>query len=261
MQDLTRALAIKEQLAATLLANSSNISTLNPEHEDNMKHLESQINTLQHERDLLQQQLKSAQSNNASGKIAEQRRKRLQELEAQMTELKKKLLEQSKIIKMKEKSDEKVVVLNNEIKSMKAMKVRLIRQMKQESEQFRDWKLPREKELNKLRDQDRKRQNIMTRMENMHTKQLNVLKGKVEEAAAINKRLKDALTLQKQCQEKRFQTHGKPERIQAWLSQELEVSASTVAAERVREKLIEDRALLSQQLTELEVHSLFSSLF
>ncbi|XP_034232516.1 chromosome-associated kinesin KIF4 [Thrips palmi] len=252
LQELTRALAIKEQLAATLLANSSDISTLNPENQENMKQLENQIDALQKERDALQQQLKSAQSNNASGKIAEQRRKRLQELEAQMSLLKKKLLEQSKIIKMKEKSDEKVVVLNNEIKSMKAMKVRLIRQMKSESEQFRDWKLQREKELNKLRDQDRKRQNIMTRMENMHSKQQNVLKRKVEEAAAINKRLKDALLLQKQCQEKRLHVNGKPERIQGWVSQELEVSASTVAAERVREKLVEDRAIISKQLTSLE---------
>lgn len=252
LKDLTRALAIKEQLAATLLANSSSISTLNPEYQENMKQLEDQINNLQQERDMLQQQLKSVHSNNASGKIAEQRRKRLQELEAQMSELRKKLLEQSKIIKMKEKSDEKVVVLNNEIKSMKAMKVRLIRQMKQESEQFRDWKLQREKELNKLRDQDRKRQNIMCRMETMHTKQQNVLKRKVEEAAAVNKRLKDALLLQKQCQDKRQQTHGKPERVQAWVAQELEVSASTVAAERVREKLVEDRALICQQLQELK---------
>lgn len=248
LQELTRALAIKEQLAATLVANSSSITTLNPEHQENMKQLESQINSLQQERDMLQVQLKSVQSNTASSKIAEQRRKRLQELEAQMSDLKKKLLEQSKIIKMKEKTDEKVVVLNNEIRSMKSMKVRLIRQMKQESEQFRDWKLQREKEMNKLRDQDRKRQNIMNRMENMHTKQQNVLKRKVEEAAAINKRLKDALLLQKQCQEKRQQTLGKPERVQAWIAQELEVSASTVAAVRVRDKLIEDRAVISQQL-------------
>ncbi|KAK3916982.1 Chromosome-associated kinesin KIF4 [Frankliniella fusca] len=248
LQDLTRALAIKEQLAATLAANSSGMNTLNPEHKETMKQLESQISTLQQERDMLQQQLKSVQSNSASSKIAEQRRKRLQELEAQMSDLKKKLLEQSKIIKMKEKTDEKVVVLNNEIRSMKAMKVRLIRQMKQEGEQFREWKLQREKELNKLRDQDRKRQNIMNRMENMHSKQQNVLKRKVEEAAAINKRLKDALLLQKQCQEKRQQTLGKPERVQAWIAQELEVSASTVAAMRVRDKLIEDRAVISQQL-------------
>lgn len=236
------------------------MSTLNPENQENMKQLENQIDALQKERDALQQQLKSAQSNNASGKIAEQRRKRLQELEAQMSMLKKKLLEQAKLIKMKEKSDEKVVSLNNEIKSMKAMKVRLIRQMKSESEQFRNWKLQREKELNKLRDQDRKRQNIMTRMENMHSKQQNVLKRKVEEAAAINKRLKDALLLQKQCQEKRLLTNGKPERIQGWVSQELEVSASTVAAERVREKLMEDRAIITKQLTALQVHNFHNAL-
>lgn len=253
LQELTRALAIKEQLAATLVANSSSISSFKPEYQENMKQLEGQITALQQERDTLQQQLKSVQSNNASGKIAEQRRKRLQELEAQMSELKKKLLEQSKVIKMKEKSDEKIVVLNNDIRSMKASKVRLIRQMKQDSEQFRNWKLQREKELNKLRDHDRKRQNIMTRMESMHSKQQNVLKRKVEEAAAINKRLKEALLLQKQSQDRRQQPQGKLERIQTWVAQELEISASTIAAVRVREKLVEDRALISKQLVSIEV--------
>jgi len=37
----------------------------------------------------------------------------------------------------------------------------------------------------------------MFTMERLHTKQQNVLKRKVEEAAAVNKRLKDALAVQK----------------------------------------------------------------
>jgi len=73
---------------------------------------------------------------------------------------------------------------------MKQAKVKLIRQMRSENERFRSWKQEREKELIQLRIQDRRRQNEMARMERLHTKQQNVLKRKVEEAAAVNKRLK-----------------------------------------------------------------------
>lgn len=48
-------------------------------------------------------------------RLAEQRRKRLQELEAQIGELKKKMLEQSKMLKLKEQTDKQVEKLNQEI--------------------------------------------------------------------------------------------------------------------------------------------------
>lgn len=48
-------------------------------------------------------------------RLSEQRRKRLQELEAQMTELKKKLQDQSKLLKLKESSVRSVAKLNQEI--------------------------------------------------------------------------------------------------------------------------------------------------
>lgn len=48
-------------------------------------------------------------------RISEQRRKRLQELEQKISALNKKITEQEKIIKMKEKNDEKITQLNSEI--------------------------------------------------------------------------------------------------------------------------------------------------
>jgi kinesin family protein 4/21/27 len=81
-------------------------------------------------------------------------------------------------------------MVNLYFQGMKQTKVKLIRQMRSENERFRTWKQEREKELIKLRVQDRRRQNEMARMERLHTKQQNVLKRKVEEAVAVNKRLK-----------------------------------------------------------------------
>lgn len=50
-----------------------------------------------------------------ASRLSEQRRKRLQELEGQLTDMKKKLLEQSKMLKLKESSVQKVSKLMQEI--------------------------------------------------------------------------------------------------------------------------------------------------
>lgn len=50
-----------------------------------------------------------------SSRLSEQRRKRLQELESQLVDMKKKLLEQSKLLKLKESSVQKVSKLMEEI--------------------------------------------------------------------------------------------------------------------------------------------------
>lgn len=73
--------------------------------------------------------------------------------------------------------------------------------MKEESDKFRTWKLQRERELAKLRQEDVKKKNQIQKMQTMHLKQQNVLKRKVEEAVAANKRLKDALATRKMAHE------------------------------------------------------------
>ncbi|GFG32670.1 hypothetical protein Cfor_12769 [Coptotermes formosanus] len=251
LQELTQQLALKEELAAQLMANVNQMSAIHTDYESSMKDLQHQISGLQKERDELMHVLQSVQNNNTS-KISEQRRKRLQELEQKISALNKKITEQEKIIKMKEKNDEKITQLNSEIQGMKQAKVKLIRQMRSENERFRSWKQEREKELIQLRIQDRRRQNEMARMERLHTKQQNVLKRKVEEAAAVNKRLKDALAVQKSVQERRLQQHGTAAKIQLWIDQELEVLVSTVDAARTLGQLLEDRAMLHGQLDQLK---------
>jgi kinesin family protein 4/21/27 len=123
-------------------------------------------------------------------RIAETRRKKVQELEKKITELSRKCLEQNKFIKNKEKSDIQIKNLTNEIFSLKQTKVKLIRNMRTETDNFNKWKKSREQELYKLQDQDRKRLNQITRLQIEHNKQKTVFKKKMEEAQAIHKRLK-----------------------------------------------------------------------
>lgn len=68
-----------------------------------------------------------------------------------MSKLKKKVQEQSKIIKLKAKSDETVNKLNVDIKAMKQARVRLMRQIKEDAEKTRQWKMAKDKEVLQLK--------------------------------------------------------------------------------------------------------------
>lgn len=95
-----------------------------------------------------------------------------------------------------ERAEEQLKKFNVEIQAMKTQRVKLVRQMREENEKFRTWRQQKEREVTRLRDQDRKRQGQIQKMEALHTKQQHVLRRKMEDAAAVNKRLKEALCLQ-----------------------------------------------------------------
>lgn len=123
-------------------------------------------------------------------RLAESRRKKVQELEKKIGELRRKISEQDRVVKMKEKQDQQIKNLLNEMQLLKKTRVKLIRQMRIETDKFSKWKECKEKEVNRLKDQNRKQVNEVTRLKIWHSKQETVFKRKMEEAFAINKRLK-----------------------------------------------------------------------
>ncbi|KAL4085254.1 hypothetical protein QTP88_027113 [Uroleucon formosanum] len=199
--------SMKEHLAAKLIELVSHIiGKYCPE--ENSEELKNKLEQLKQERDQLEEEaLKVVQTNNINSKLSEQRRKKLQELEQRILNLTKKCFQLDRIIKIKAKNDVKVENLNNEIKSIKVMKVKLIQQMKSENEKFRQLKLERDRELCRL-----------------HARQQAALKQKLEEAANVNKRLKNALAVRKAIEVKRDEAFmPKAQHIQKWVNEELDV--------------------------------------
>ena len=92
---------------------------------------------------------------------------------------------------------------------MKTQRVQLMRRMKEDAEKSRQWKQQKDKEVIQLREQDRKRRYELVKLERDFQKQSNVLRRKTEEAAAANKRLKDALQKQREAAEKRKETQNR----------------------------------------------------
>ena len=85
---------------------------------------------------------------------------------------------------------------------IKAAKVKLVKQMKEEADKVRVWKDTKEKQMIRLKPADRKKAAAMSKMLEQHERRQNMLKRRKEELLAINKRLKDA-----QGQERVGQSH------------------------------------------------------
>uniref|UniRef100_G1S420 Kinesin family member 4B n=1 Tax=Nomascus leucogenys TaxID=61853 RepID=G1S420_NOMLE len=255
--ELNNSLALKEALVRKMTQNDSQLQAIQFQYQDNIKNLELEVINLQKEKGELVLELQTGKKDVNQAKLSKHRRKLLQELEGQIADLKKKLNEQSKLLKLKESTERTVSKLNQEIWMMKNQRVQLMRQMKEDAEKFRQWKQKKDKEVIQLKERDRKRQYELLKLERNFQKQSSVLRRKTEEAAAANKRLKDALQKQREVTDKRKETQshgmeGTAARVRNWLANEIEVMVSTEEAKRHLNDLLEDRKILAQDVVQLK---------
>ncbi|XP_034745087.1 kinesin family member 4 [Etheostoma cragini] len=255
--ELNKVLSLKEAFVKKMCQNDTQLEPMQSEHQKNVQTLQTAVDSLQKEKEELIFALQSAKKDTNQAKLSEQRRKRLQELEGNLGDMKKKLLEQSKLLKLKESSVQKVGKLMQEIQAMKTQRTQLMKQMRDDSEKFRQWKSKKDREVLQLKEKDRKRQYELLKLERDFQKQANVLRRKTEEAAAANKRLKDALQKRSEVAEKRKEGHqrgmeGAAARVKTWLLNEVEVLVSTEEARRHLNDLLEDRKALAQEINHLK---------
>ncbi|XP_074644336.1 chromosome-associated kinesin KIF4A-like [Tubulanus polymorphus] len=255
LQELNKLLATKQELADQISLNDSHMDDMRTKYEETMKQLEENVTKLQAEKVQLEFELKQAKANTSSNKVAENRRKRLQELEAELQKLRKKIAEQNKLVKMKEQSDKQVKKLDIDIKGLKVHRVKLMKQMKEEGDNFRKWKQEKDREVMQLKAKDRKREYQIAKLVQRNEQQKKVLQRKSEEAAAANRRLKEALNKQQRTLEEKRSTKSEAgsigTRIRKWLNEEIEVLVSVEEAQHHLNELREDRKELTNQLQAL----------
>ncbi|KAL9461351.1 hypothetical protein AB3S75_004367 [Citrus x aurantiifolia] len=225
--------------------------------------LEEEKRIVQQERDHLLAEIENlaANSDGHTQKMQDGHTLKLKALEAQILELKKKQESQVELLKQKHKSDEAAKRLQAEIQSIKAQKVQLQNKIKQEAEQFRQWKASREKELLQLKKEGRKNEFERHKLEALNQRQKMVLQRKTEEAAIATKRLKELLEARKSsARENSVNSTGyttptgqsNEKSLQKWLEHELEVSANVHEVRFKYEKQSQVQAALADELTILK---------
>ncbi|KAG9138577.1 hypothetical protein Leryth_012919 [Lithospermum erythrorhizon] len=230
--------------------------------------LEEEKRTVQEERDRLLTEIENlaANSDGQAQKVQDIHTHKLKNLEAQIQELKKKQENQVQLLKQKQKSDEAAKRLQEEIQYIKAQKVQLQQKIKQEAEQFRQWKASREKELLQLKKEGRRNEYERHKLQALNQRQKLVLQRKTEEAAMATKRLKELLEARKPSSRDNSvtsngngtngQSHEKS--LQRWLDHELEVVVNVHEVRYEYEKQSQVRAALAEELSVLRQVDEFS---
>ncbi|KAL1546933.1 Kinesin-like protein KIN-4A [Salvia divinorum] len=231
--------------------------------------LEEEKRTVQLERDRLLAEVEnlSANTDGHTQKMQDVHAQKLKFLESQIQELKKKQENQVQLLKQKQKSDEAAKKLQDEIQCMKAQKVQLQNKIKQESEQFRQWKASRERELLQLRKEGRRNEYERHKLQALNQRQKMVLQRKTEEAAMATKRLKELLEARKSsARENSVTSNGNgvhaqsnEKSLQRWLEHELEVMVNVHEVRYEYEKQSEVRAALAEELAVLRQVDEFAS--
>ncbi|CAN7003867.1 unnamed protein product [Brassica oleracea var. botrytis] len=222
--------------------------------------VEDEKRSVQEERNRLLAEIENlASSDGQAQKLQDVHAQNLKALEAQIQDLKKKQENQVQLLKQKQKSDDAAKRLQDEIHSIKAQKVQLQHRMKQEAEQFRQWKASREKELLQLRKEGRKSEYERHKLQALNQRQKMVLQRKTEEAAMATKRLKELLEARKSSPRDHsggtngFGTNGQTNEksLQRWLDHELEVMVNVHEVRHEYEKQSHVRAALAEELSVL----------
>lgn len=233
--------------------------------------LEDEKRAVQKERDHLLDEVENlAASDGQAQKLQDVHSQKLKALEAQILDLKKKQESQVQLLKQKQKSDEAAKRLQDEIQSIKAQKVQLQQRIKQEAEQFRQWKASREKELLQLRKEGRRNEYERHKLQALNQRQKMVLQRKTEEAAMATKRLKELLEARKSSARDNSVvgngngsngTHGQSNEksLQRWLDHELEVMVNVHEVRHEYEKQSQVRAALAEELAMLKQLDEFAS--
>ncbi|KAF8105695.1 hypothetical protein N665_0157s0260 [Sinapis alba] len=221
--------------------------------------VEDEKRSVQEERNRLLAEIENLASDGQAQKLQDVHAQNLKSLEAQIQDLKKKQENQVQLLKQKQKSDDAAKRLQDEIQSIKAQKVQLQHRMKQEAEQFRQWKASREKELLQLRKEGRKSEYERHKLQALNQRQKMVLQRKTEEAAMATKRLKELLEARKSSPREHsggtngFGTNGQTNEksLQRWLDHELEVMVNVHEVRHEYEKQSHVRAALAEELAVL----------
>ncbi|CAL9761234.1 unnamed protein product [Musa acuminata subsp. burmannicoides] len=231
------------------------------------QHYEKKLLELEQEKKLLMKEIEdlrfnlsslSSTSDESAEKLKANYIQKLNMLETQVSELKKKQEAQAQLLRQKQKSDEASKRLQEEIQRIKSQKVQLQHKMKQDSEQFRSWKASREKEVLQLKKEGRRNEYEMHKLLALNQRQKMVLQRKTEEAALATKRLKELLEVKKSSREASATGNANGPGIQALvhaIEHELEVTLRVHEVRSEYDRQMQERAAMAKEVSRLKEES------
>ncbi|KAK8497840.1 hypothetical protein V6N12_018752 [Hibiscus sabdariffa] len=236
LKELNKRLEQKE--SEMQLVGGADTEALKQHFQKKIMGLEEEKRIVQQERDhlLAAVENRAANSDSQMHKAQEINVQKLKALEAQISDLKKKQENQVELLKQKQRSEEAAKRLQAEIQYIKAQKVQLQQKIKQEAEQFRQWKANREKELLQLKKEGRRNEFERHKLE------------------ALNQRQKMSSIRDNSVNHNGHTPNGQSNEksVQRWLDHELEVMVNVREVRFEYEKQIQVQTALTEEITLLK---------
>lgn len=189
-----------------------------------------------------------------TAKIAEERRQKIVQLEAEIKAVQKKNQHQDMILKQREKYKVQSAAYQSELVQMKRKKVELVKQLKQNTAKYLKEKSLVAAELQKAKTESRKMQVIHSKEKSVALAKENVLKRKVDEFVAVNKRLKESLEKNRNAQMQRQKSAAASKGNHStassthWIDNEVEVIYTLVDAKQSLRQMHDIRGDLHKRL-------------
>uniref|UniRef100_A0A7I4YE15 Kinesin motor domain-containing protein n=1 Tax=Haemonchus contortus TaxID=6289 RepID=A0A7I4YE15_HAECO len=248
LDDVMQQIKDKEELLQKAIESQKNVDDLMKQHKQEMASLQQRIDGLMAEKAKLEADLKKFSINN---KLAEERRRKLVEMEKQLAQFKKQMNEMKRLEKQKQQSEEIQKRMQAEIAALKQAKVRMVKQQKEEAEKYRQWKLKHDRELIQVKQKERKRDFEAAREKRVHDQQMLVCKQKLEEAKNVNKRLLAQMERSAAFSREKADSEKTVDQAKRFIEAELSLIGSSYEAEQMCQSLKDQRRQLGRKKARL----------
>lgn len=189
--DLSTNINLKEQLIENLQKSKKNYERMKEYYEGKMHELTDEVRQAQKDRETLLHEIQTSESQN--DQVCAKRKelaKKLKEKDEQLHDLKKKEREMQKFMQLKNKADQQVRQLYSDISNMKKQKADLVRKMRTEKKNFTTEAADRQRELMAVKRASQKDKRNLEREGAQKALQNRVMKKKLEDVTAANRRLR-----------------------------------------------------------------------
>ncbi|KAG9414826.1 Kinesin-like protein kif21b [Aphanomyces cochlioides] len=252
VQDLSTNISLKEHMLQTLRKNAEGYERMRGMFEAHVAEMAEKERSFLAERERLLSEMQKIQ-NQATDPRYQKLSYDLQNKDGELGALRKKQAEMKRFESLKAKSDVQLRVLTNEITAMKKQKVDLLKKMQSERKKYEQEASERKREIiNLKRAHQRDRQQIL-KLGSEKDAQERVLKRRMEEVAAANRRLKQQqLLIQANAKEKKKTPQKKyKSKDEEWLAEQIQKLADKQKKAELLEKELDKREKIVQQMERL----------
>ncbi|KRY35195.1 Chromosome-associated kinesin KIF4A [Trichinella spiralis] len=201
-----------------------------------MNRLKNVIKNLIEEKTNLEHQITAIQNTN---KVESTRRQKIKELEKAIATMSKEMLHMERLKKNIVNKDKNVNNLKSEVTELRKMKVQLIRKHKEEVNKFMKWKAKTNREINELKQKEKRSAMETLKVRVQLERRLNVLRKKYETSMSMIKRLKkDKVGRGGAMGEQKKQISA--EEIKKMLLHEIDLAVHCAEAEKLCDQLLDE---------------------